>query len=874
MSLLDALAPGLPSPGRHYLRGDFARNPLTDDEVFEGFVGWAAQRGIELYPHQEEAVLEVANGSNVVLATPTGSGKSMVALAAHYAGLADGRRSYYTAPIKALVSEKFFALCEAFGAENVGMVTGDSSVNAEAPIVCCTAEILANIALREGADADLGPVVMDEFHFYADPQRGWAWQVPLVELPQAQFLLMSATLGDTTRIEKRLTEVTGRDTAVVDDAERPVPLSYYYSEIPVHEQIEELVSTHQAPVYVVHFSQLQAMDQAQSLMSVNVLSKDEKERVARVIADFKFAAGFGKTLNRLVRSGVGVHHAGMLPKYRRLVEQLAQDGLLKVICGTDTLGVGINVPIRTVLITALSKFDGTRTRRLQAREFHQIAGRAGRAGFDTQGTVVVQAPEHDIENRRAMEKARRKHGDDEKKLRQIPRKKPPQGFVSWSSKTFDGIVAAAPEPLRSSFSVTHAMLLNLLQRPGDPVAATLHLFDGLEGTAADRRRWVRESLGILRELLATGVVQRLPRAEAESTGRRYRLTVELQENFALNNALSPFALAALTLLDPEAEGYELDVISIIEATLERPRQVLVMQEKKAKSEALAQMKADGLEYNERMRELDEITWPMPLRELLEQAFETYRSSAPWVAEHELTPKSVVRDMYERAMTFGQYVQFYSLTRSEGILLRYLTDAYRALRQTVPIEQRTEALEDIIEWLGETIRQTDNSLLDEWEKLARGEESPAGTSQDSLTELMQEQAPAITGNPRAFRIMVRNALFQRVELFAQEKDKTLGALDGDTGWDRDRWAQAMDDYFEEHDDLYTDAQSRGPSLIRIDEKPAGLPGYWTVQQVFDDPDGHHDYGINARIDLAGSDEDGFPVVLVDNVGPITETGRTA
>lgn len=870
MSLLDALSPGLSAPGQHYFRGDFARNPLTPDEIFEGFVGWAASRDLELYPHQEEAALEVAGGANVILATPTGSGKSMVALAAHFAGLATGQRSYYTAPIKALVSEKFFALCEAFGAENVGMVTGDSAVNAEAPIVCCTAEILANIALREGADADLGPVVMDEFHFYADPQRGWAWQVPLVELPQAQFLLMSATLGDTTRIQQRLNHVTGRDVAVVDNAERPVPLTYYYSQIPVLEQIEELVATHQAPVYVVHFSQLQAMDQAQALMSANVLTKAEKERVAAVIADFKFAAGFGRTLNRLVRNGIGVHHAGMLPKYRRLVEQLAQEGLLKVICGTDTLGVGINVPIRTVLITALSKFDGVRTRRLQSREFHQIAGRAGRAGFDTQGTVVVQAPEHDIENVRAMEKARRKHGDDEKKLRQIPKKKPPQGFVSWSEKTFQAIVGSQPEPLRSTFGVTHAMLLNLLQRHGDPVAATVHLFDGLDGTAADRRRWVRESLGILRELLATGVVQRLP--QPEDDGRRYRLTVELQENFALNNALAPFALAALTLLDPEADGFELDAVSVVEATLERPRQVLNMQEKKEKTEALARMKADGLEYNERMRELDDVTWPMPLRELLEQAFETYRSSAPWVAEHELTPKSVVRDMFERAMTFGQYVQFYSLTRSEGVLLRYLTDAYRALRQTVPIELRTDALEDIIEWLGETIRQTDNSLLDEWEKLARGEESPMGTSQDSLAELMEQQAPAITQNVRAFRIMVRNAMFQRVELFAQEKDKTLGALDGGTGWDRDRWADALDDYFNEYEDIYTDAQSRGPALIRINESPAGRDGFWTVQQVFDDPDGNHDYGMNARIDLAASDADGFPVVLMDNVGPITHTGR--
>ncbi|KHE75018.1 DEAD/DEAH box helicase [Kocuria marina] len=870
MKLLDSLAPDLSAPGHRYLRGDFASNPLSEDEIYEGFLGWIASRDMELYPAQDEAVLEVANGSNVILATPTGSGKSTVAVAAHFAGLARGARSYYTAPIKALVSEKFFDLCEIFGAENVGMVTGDSAVNQNAPIVCCTAEILANVALREGADADLGVVIMDEFHFYSDPQRGWAWQVPLIELPQAQFLLMSATLGDVTRIENRLNETTGRSTALVSSAERPIPLHHYYSERPVHEELEELLSTHQAPVYVVHFSQLQAAEQAQNLMSVDVLSKDEKQRVAELIKDFRFSAGFGKTLNRLVRHGIGVHHAGMLPKYRRLVEQLAQTGLLKVICGTDTLGVGINVPIRTVLITALSKFDGRRTRRLSAREFHQIAGRAGRAGYDTAGTVVVQAPEHVIENERAMAKARAKHGDDQKKLRQVPKKKPPEGFVSWSRKTFESLVAAQPEQLTSSFAITHSMVLNMLQRPGDNIGAGYRLLTSVDEPRPRQRLLLRQALAILKELLRAGVVVRLH--EPDETGRRYRLTVELQENFALNQPLSPFALAALTLLDPESETYALDVVSVIEATLEKPRQVLNLQEKKVKGEALATMKADGLEYMERMRELDEITYPQPLRELLEQSFETYRSSAPWVAQFELSPKSVVRDMYERAMTFGDYVQFYGLARSEGILLRYLSDAYKALRQTVPVDATTESLTDLVEWLGESIRQTDNSLLDEWEKLASGEESPMGTGADSLKELVAEQPEGVTANPRAFRVMVRNALFQRVELFAQEKDKVLGALDERTGWDRDRWADAMDTYFDEYEDIYTDAQSRGPSLIRITEDPEGMTGFWTVTQVFDDPDGHHDWGINARVDLAASDEDGFPVVLVDNVGPITDTRR--
>src|SRR5690606_22576052 len=221
---------------------------VSDDEIYEAFGQWVTTRGINLYPAQDEASMALAGGNNVILATPTGSGKSLVAIAAHFYAMARDQISFYTAPIKALVSEKFFDLCKIFGAENVGMVTGDSSVNQDAPIICCTAEILANIALREGKNADLGPVVMDEFHFYADPQRGWAWQVPLLELPQAQFLIMSATLGDVTRFEDELTLRTGRATTTVAHAERPIPLHYYYSQDPVQEAIEELLGTKQVPI--------------------------------------------------------------------------------------------------------------------------------------------------------------------------------------------------------------------------------------------------------------------------------------------------------------------------------------------------------------------------------------------------------------------------------------------------------------------------------------------------------------------------------------------------------------------------------------------------------------------------------------------------
>ncbi|NOJ59506.1 DEAD/DEAH box helicase [Arthrobacter sp. 260] len=824
------------------------------DDVYSAFLAWTTSEGMNLYPAQDEAVLELVSGNNVILATPTGSGKSLVAVAAHFDAIARGKRSYYTAPIKALVSEKFFALCETFGAENVGMITGDSGVNQDAPIICCTAEILANIALREGAQADVGTVIMDEFHFYSDPQRGWAWQVPLLELPQAQFLLMSATLGDMTRFEEALTSLTGRASTTISSAERPIPLHFYYVETTVQESLEELLSTRQAPVYVVHFSQAEAIERAQNLMSVNVCSREEKDRIADLIATFRFSSGFGKTLNRLVRHGIGVHHAGMLPKYRRLVEQLAQAGLLKVICGTDTLGVGINVPIRTVLLTALSKYDGVRTRLLNAREFHQIAGRAGRAGYDTAGTVVVQAPDHVVENTRAMAKAVGKFGDDQKKLRQVVRKKPPTGFVSWGKPTYERLAAGTPEPLTSSFAVSHSMLLNLLERPGNPFSAAQRLLNENHETRASQLQLTRKAIGIYRSLVTAGIVERLPEPDAD--GRSIRLKVHLQANFALNQPLSPFALASLELLDPESPTYALDVVSVIEATLEKPRQVLNAQEKKARGEAIGAMKADGIEYDQRMALLEEVTYPQPMAELLFQAFDVYRSGAPWLGDFELTPKSVVRDMYERAMNFGEYIAFYSLTRSEGILLRYLADCYKALRQTVPTEALREDLTDIIEWLGELIRQVDSSLLEEWELLAAGGRPDGDTTVD-----LPPEPDSVTSNERAFRVMVRNEMFQRVKLFADEDDVALGALDGGSGWDTDRWTEALDGYFGDYEDIDDGPEARGPALLIIEK----VPGSWKVRQIFKDPFGNHDWGINAVIDLAASDEAGVPVVTVTGVG---------
>ncbi|QSE88471.1 DUF3516 domain-containing protein [Rhodococcus pseudokoreensis] len=821
------------------LLSDLLPENADSDSVFDAFTSWTEERGLTLYPAQEESVMELVSGANVILATPTGSGKSMVAVGAHFYAMATGKRTFYTAPIKALVSEKFFALCEVFGAENVGMMTGDAAVNSRAPIICATAEIVANLALREGPDSDIGQVVMDEFHFYSEPDRGWAWQVPLVELPHAQFLLMSATLGEVDFFSSDLTRRTGRPTTVVAGTERPVPLMFSYATTPVSETIEELVTTNQAPVYVVHFTQAAALERAQALTSVNFCSREEKDAIADALGGFRFTTGFGKTLSRLVRHGIGVHHAGMLPKYRRLIEKLAQDGLLKVICGTDTLGVGINVPIRTVLLTGLTKFDGTRTRHLRAREFHQIAGRAGRAGYDTLGTVVVQAPEHEVENLRALAKA----GDDPKKRRKVQRKKAPDGFVSWGEATFDRLVAASPEPLVSRFSVSNSMLLNVIARPGNCFESMRHLLEDNHEPRPAQRKHILKALSLYRGLIDAGVVQRLDEPDAD--GRMARLTMELQRDFALNQPLSPFALAALELLDVESDSYALDVVSVIESTLDDPRQVLMAQQHFARGEAVSQMKADGIEYEERMELLEEVTWPKPLADLLFPAFEMYRVGHPWITEFALSPKSVVRDMVERAMTFAEMVSHYGLARSEGLVLRYLADAYRALRQTVPTEARTEELDDLIEWLGELIRQVDSSLLDEWESLT----DPGAEGDDQQVAFGADVPRPISANTRAFRVMVRNAMFRRIDLASRRRWAELEGLDD--GIDADEWEDQLQPYFDEYDSLGTGPSARGPQLFQVETAPE----LWRVRQVLEDPQGDHGWALTAVVDLPESDAAG-------------------
>ncbi len=856
------------------------------DAVLEAFLAAVEAQGLSLYPAQEEAILELYAGHNVILNTPTGSGKSMVALAAHFDVLCRGGRSFYTAPIKALVSEKFFALSRTLGPDNVGMMTGDASVNRDAPVICCTAEILSNLALAEGERADVTQVVMDEFHFYADRERGKAWQIPLLTLPQAQFLLMSATLGDTERFENELRERTGRETVLVKTAERPVPLEFAYREVPLLHSIQQLVEDGNVPAYIVHFTQRSAVQEAQNLMSVDFLSKEQKAAIKDELRGFQFDTPFGKELRRYVYHGVGVHHAGLLPKYRLMVEKLAQKGMLKVICGTDTLGVGINVPIRAVLFTKLCKYDGEKTAVLSVRDFKQIAGRAGRKGFDDKGLVWAQAPEHVVENKKLEAKA----AGDAKKLRKLVRKKPPErGYAHWDAQTFERLIDGESEPLQSSFSVSHAMVMQLLDRPGDGCAALKTLIRDSHESEREKKQHGLRAIAIFRALRNSGVLEVLDAPDAQ--GRLVRVAHDLQLDFALNQDLSPFVLYALDALDslheseaPKAardepsagrtgcgsnhihgsggaQGEEqraLDVVTICESVLEQPRAVLLKQLDKLRGDLVSELKADGVPYEERMEQLEKVEHPKPLAEFLYQTFNAFKEAEPWVQDENVAPKSILRDMWEKSANFNAYVKEYGLARSEGVLLRYLMSAYKVLLQTVPDERKDDALWELIDWLEATLKTVDSSLLDEWNQLRDPEAAPKEIDQP----IPSGDAQDITQDEKAFTALLRRGCFGFVALLARGRyDLASEELDNARLWPPEKLKDAFAPFLAEYGKPLLDQAARSPSRLTIEPTNDG----WTVTQVLSDETGNHDWAAIFEVSRARSREEGQPVLELEALG---------
>ncbi len=869
------------------------------DAVLDRFLAVMAARGLTLYPEQEEAILELFAGRNVILNTPTGSGKSLVAAAFHFKALCAGQRSVYTCPIKALVNEKFLSLCRDFGPENVGMMTGDASVNPHAKVLCCTAEILANIALTRGDRADVSAVIMDEFHYYSDTERGYAWQVPLLTLPQSRFLLMSATLGSTDFFERELTRVTGATSLTVRSDRRPVPLAFEYSETPLSERVSQLLEANRAPVYLVHFTQRAAAEAAQALMSLPICTKEEKAVLAQALESVKFNSPYGKDMKRWLRHGIGVHHAGLLPKYRILVEQLAQKGLLKLICGTDTLGVGINVPIRTVVFTQLWKYDGKKAAILSVRDFRQVSGRAGRAGFDDQGYVIVQAPEHVIENKRAEEKA----AHDPAKRKKLVKQRAPEGSVGWDTKTFDRLRTAAPEELNSHFDVSHGMLLLVLSRDADGCRAMRQLITDCHETPSRKKALRKRAWQLFRALIDRKIVEFLPRIVTSPAGssladdrdpgapasggptRKLRVNLELQDDFSLHQALSLYLIDTLPLLNRESPDYPFDVLTLCEAIVEDPDQILRRQVDKQKGLKIEEWKAAGIPYEERMAKLEEVEHPKPLREFLYETFNTFAAAHPWIEQENVRPKSIAREMFERYQSFSDYVREYGLERSEGLLLRHLMQVWKVLAQTVPTTAKSDEVVEMEDYFRELIRGIDSSLLDEWERL----KNPDFVGADADAKPARPASFDITRDEVAFKRLVRIAVLGFLQdIAAGDADAArlrlapavpVAGEEAAALAETRRIEKEFATYFEARHRFRLDPEGRAvkhthwaegawSSEVAAPDVGSDAAGKsWRVAQILADPDGQNDWEARFNVNLTASRAENRAVVQFMEVKPV-------
>ncbi len=905
-------------------------DPPGNDVLLGRFLEYTESKRLSLYPAQESAILELFEEKNVILNTPTGSGKSLVATALHFKALAQGRRSIYTCPIKALVNEKWLALCREFGPDNVGLSTGDASVNRDAPLLCCTAEILANIALREGPQANVQEVIMDEFHYYSDRERGVAWQVPLLTLPQARFLLMSATLGDTTFFEEELTRLNGRPTVTIASKDRPVPLEYAYSELPLATTLESLVAERKAPVYVVHFTQLEAAQSAQDFTSINVCTREEKAELGNAVEGFKFSSPYGPEIKRWLKHGIGLHHAGLLPKYRVLVEQLAQKGLLKIICGTDTLGVGINVPIRTVLFSRLCKYDGEKTGILSARDFHQVAGRAGRKGFDERGWVVAQAPEHMVENLKLEEKAARggKKG--------VKRKPPEKNFVNWDKNTFLRLIAAQPERLSSRFQISHGTLLNVLSREGDGCRAMQQLIARCHETPKAKKAHIKRAWQLFRSLVERKIVEFVnekseggsargegrgdqslvtsattggtqtedsrddqslltsspTRMEAAAARRgKVRVNVELQEDFSMDQTLSLYLLETIPLVDPQAPDYALVLLTLVESILEDPDIILRKQLDKIKSQKMAEMKMEGIEYDKRIEELEKLEYPKPNREFIYSTFNAFAAKHPWVGRENIRPKSIAREMFETFRSFADYIRDYELQRAEGILLRHLNRVYKVLTQNVPDAAKNDQVREMELYLGSMIRQVDSSLLDEWEKM-RDPNFQRAETKEVRPPGAEEAALDVTRDAKAFTAAIRNRIFAflrglviadyeaaleslsegRVTRSPNSVPQSQGLADlvlpvdsGGQPWTAERLHSMVEAYHVEHDHICLDPNARNARHTYV--VPSEDKKTWRVQQMLVDPEEDNDWVAEFEVDLAQSRALGEPFLRLRRIGSL-------
>ncbi len=848
------------------------KSPDADD-IALALMEYFEELGIDLYEAQEEAINLITHGDcNVLLNTPTGSGKSLVALAAHFTALSHGHRSIYTAPTKALVNEKFFDLCKAFGARNVGLIHGDTTANRNAMIICCTAEILANMALSEGRASPFKWVIMDEFHYYGDRDRGMAWLLPLVSLDEARFLLMSATIGWPKDRAQTLARQTGRPTELIRSTTRPVPLEFDYRDQLLPEALSDLRSEGQLPVYLVTFSKHEATTLAQEIAPLKVTKASPEVRAA--VEEERLDTPFGVLLGKLLRKGIGVHHSGMLPRYRRFVERLAglPDGQgLQVICGTDTLGVGVNMPIRSVLFTKLYKFDGERVRILSIRDFQQVAGRAGRRNKskaaperEEKGTVWVLAPQHEVQNRLNRAKGKKKHTI-----------KPPPNFKGWNRETMKRLATGQPQKLGTQFKVSGPMVSTALSRRDEDGAAALRGMIGRIGLATDKRESVLvEVEQIIGELVEKRLVQRRSELDAEAVGFDVDHT---QDHF--ERPLSRFLKDALDGLDADGGDPQTQwsrAVSVIESTLtagwkERDGQLLrdpepsaiIRAQQHAKRRRLIEKKRqaerdpstqDGVIYK-LQKQIDTVLWPEPEKRYLDDRWLLWSRDHPFTTDESgPAPRYIALEMYEEQYSFNDYIRHHNQSAkgddvliNEGRLLYYLSELYKVLRKEKPPPNIRDAkFEEFRSWLEALVYQVDGTMVYEWERFEDSADTAVNVAPDEDTPRRDP-----TRDPRAFERQVRNEVFSWVRALARGDYASLARR---STMSQHEIKIRFERFLEEHEELLFGPDARNIAYFRF-QRP------YSVKQTLLGIDGVTSWELVGRVDVERSSAESDVVITL-------------
>lgn len=456
----------------------------TADLELEFYEKFFIARGLEPYPVQEQAFDHIFAGRSVLVTVPTGTGKTVIGKAAIHKALALGQKAIYTSPLRALTEEKYRELCEDFGADRVGFATGDYKVNPEAPVQVVVAEILWNRIFGERAGRLADVVVMDEAHYFNDPERGYVWEQSIIGMdPRTQLVLLSATVGDPQQFCAWVYSVRRVEMELVQSHERRVPLYHEYREAYLIEVVRELYDKGDWPAIIFSFSRDQCFEWARLLRSCPRFTTDEERaRIEAACDEELLQGGLAKELRALLVHGIGVHHAGILPRYKQLVERLTLERLCKFVVSTETISAGINLPAKRVVFPALRKFIKGKPRLVTSAEYHQMAGRAGRPQFDKEGIAIALAPEGVVQELRKELKELQKRGRAPSEIETERLRKAcyararsqaqAAGDVTWDRETHRKLVEGKPAALASKTKVTPEQILAIglpdLQAPPPP----------------------------------------------------------------------------------------------------------------------------------------------------------------------------------------------------------------------------------------------------------------------------------------------------------------------------------------------------------------------------------------------------------------------